>query len=138
KTYLSLLVLLFVHLHLCTKLFAQTPSHDIVKYGAVGDGKTINTNAIQAAIDSTSIKGGGTVYIPSGVFLTGTLHFRSNITLFLEAGAVLKGSPNMEDYPDGLGLLYGEDLTNIAIKGQGEINGSGSEFMEWGTLHIDF
>lgn len=108
---------------------------NIVDFGAKGDGATINTAAIQQAMDQTSEKGGGTLYIPAGVFLTGTIHFRSNITLYLDAGAVLKGSPNLEDYTNGLGLIYGEDLINIAIRGEGEINGNGSHFMEWGTLH---
>lgn len=116
------------------------PQKNIVDYGAKGDGKTINTSAIQQAIDQTNASGGGTVYIPSGVFLSGTLRLRSNITLYLEAGAVLKGSPNTADYPEGMGLIFGEDLINIAFTGDGEINGNGSSFMNPGTLHsfIDY
>jgi polygalacturonase len=69
----------------------------ITDYGAKPDG-TIQTGNIQKAIDDCFAHGGGTVIIPSGEFLTGGLRLRSNITLHLESGAVLKGTRNPEDY----------------------------------------
>ncbi len=67
--------------------------NNILDYGAIGDGITVNTEAIQRAIDA-----GGTVYIPAGVFITGTLHLKSHGGLFLDVGAVLKVSHNHDDY----------------------------------------
>jgi polygalacturonase len=74
-------------------------SYNILEYGAVGDGATINTAAIQAAIDVCHDAGGGTVYLPAGKFLSGTLVLKSNVTLFLDAGAILLGSTQLPDYP---------------------------------------
>jgi hypothetical protein len=70
---------------------------DITKYGAVGDGKTLNTRAIQAAIDACGP--GGVVRIPAGVFLSGALFLKSEMTLHLDEGAVLLGSSDTKDYP---------------------------------------
>lgn len=67
--------------------------NNILDYGAIGDGITVNTEAIQRAIDA-----GGTVYIPAGTFVTGTLHLKSHGGLFLDAGAILKASHNHNDY----------------------------------------
>lgn len=67
--------------------------NNIIDFGAVGDGVTVNTKAIQRAIDA-----GGTVYIPSGVFVTGTLYLKSHGGLHLAAGAVLKASTDRADY----------------------------------------
>ena len=63
---------------------------NIIDFGAVPDGLTVNTACIQMAIDSVSTHGGGTVYVPSGVFITGTFELKSNINLFLETGAEIK------------------------------------------------
>lgn len=72
-------------------------TYDITKFGAVGDGVTLNTAAIQAAIDACGE--GDRVYIPAGIFVSGSLFIKSNMSLYLEDGAVLLGSGNMEDYP---------------------------------------
>lgn len=112
---------------------AQAKGLDIRNAGAVGDGKTINTRMIQNAIDSTAKSGGGTVYVPPGVFLTGTLQLRSNVNLHLESGAVLKGSPNLADYflnGKRVGLLFTQDVENVSITGSGTIDGNGDSFME--------
>ena len=71
---------------------------DITSYGACPDGKTVNTKAIQAAVDACTAAGGGTVIVPSGVYVTGTIFLKSNLTLQLEAGAILRGSPDLGDY----------------------------------------
>lgn len=70
---------------------------DITKFGAVGDGVTLNTAAIQAAIDACG--DGDRVYIPAGTFVSGSIFLKSNMSLYLEVGAVLLGSGDIADYP---------------------------------------
>ncbi|MFA6134220.1 MAG: glycoside hydrolase family 28 protein [Phycisphaerae bacterium] len=102
----------------------------VLQHGAVGDGKTMNTEAIQAAIDVTAEKGGGVVYVPPGTYLTGPITLKSRITLSLEAGATLLGSDKLETYKSaGKGcLIGGDDLDDIAIVGRGTIDGQGGAF----------
>jgi polygalacturonase len=119
----------------------QTGASSVREFGAVGDGKQLDTKALQKAIDTCAAAGGGTVFFPAGRYLTGTLFLKSRVTLHLEAGAVLLGSPKLEDYPATVpslrsytdnyterSLLYAENLENIAICGQGVIDGQGSAF----------
>ncbi|RYY25493.1 MAG: glycoside hydrolase family 28 protein, partial [Sphingobacteriaceae bacterium] len=91
KKYLLILFLSGINL----LVFAQNKTYNIVDFGAVSDAKTINTKAIQKAIDACSLAGGGKVYVPPGTFFTGTFHLKSNINLFLESGSVLKGSSHL-------------------------------------------
>jgi polygalacturonase len=109
---------------------------NIKTYGAVGDGVAVNTVAIQKAIDVCSESGGGTVWIPAGRFVIGTVQIKSNVTLSLDYGAELLGSQSMKDYPiDKLRparegnsecLLYAADATNIRFEGLGVIDGRGT------------
>jgi polygalacturonase len=71
----------------------------ILDYGAKPDGTTMNTNAIQRAIDDVFQAGGGLVYAPPGTFLIGGIELKSRVTLYLEAGCVLLGSKSIDDYP---------------------------------------
>ena len=71
---------------------------NILTYNAVPDGKTLNTEIIQQAIDDLASRGGGTVVVPSGVYVTGTIWLKNNVELHLEMGAVLKGSTDLADY----------------------------------------
>ncbi|PTR01570.1 polygalacturonase [Mucilaginibacter yixingensis] len=115
---------------------------DIVKFGAVGDGKTLNSAAIQKAIDHCAATGGGKVIFPGGQFLSGTIALKNNVTLSLQKGAVLLGSTDVNDYQnldpftEGLGihvgwaLVVGVDVKNIGIEGEGVIDGRGSELKE--------
>lgn len=119
-------------------VIAQENEINVLKYGAVGDGKTLNTNALQKAIDGAYENGGGKVVIPAGTFLTGSLDLRSNVELHISNGAVLLGStdindynkrvPELESYNDIFlehALIYAEKQKNIAVTGNGTINGQG-------------
>ena len=114
----------------------QEKVFNITGYGAIGDGVAMDTEAVQRTIDACHAEGGGIVRIPPGDFQIGTIHLRSNITLSLDYGASLLGSPNIADYPtEGLNdpreggphcLIYAEDASNIAIEGLGVIDGRGT------------
>ena len=109
----------------------------VTEHGAVGDGNANCTPNIQRAIDSASARGGGTVVVPAGRYVTGTLWLRSNITLHLEPGAVLLGAQEVDAFPlwtprwEGpqsttrAAMVCGEDLENVAITGRGTIDGRG-------------
>ena len=71
---------------------------DIRKFGAKGDGKTLNTQAINAAIEACNARGGGVVLVPKGVFVTGTIHLKDNVRLYLEADAVLRATADLDRY----------------------------------------
>jgi polygalacturonase len=113
---------------------------NVKEYGALDDGKTINTEAIQKAIDDCNKAGGGTVAIDGGTFVSGTLLLKSNVTLNVTENTVLLGSINPNDYPvidpfiDATGQFRGQcfigalDVENVAITGKGTINGQGEMF----------
>jgi polygalacturonase len=115
---------------------------DVCDYGAAGNGKTLDTPAIQAAIDACHQHGGGTVLVPAGRYVTGSIFLRDNITLQLEAGAVLLGSEDLADYPILNGrwegaeqptyasLITGANLHNIAVTGRGIIDGRGAHWWQ--------
>ncbi len=119
-----------------------TGSWDVFDSGAKGDGKTMDTKAIQTAIDRCHAAGGGRVYLHNGQFLSGTIYLKSHVTLFVEAGATLLGSANVEDYPitaskypsytgelvTNKAFIYAEDAENISIQGRGTIDGRGDDF----------
>lgn len=118
--------------------------HNILDYGAVADGKTLCTEAFKKAIDACAEKGGGTVFVPAGEYLTGAIIFKSNITLYVDNGALVKFSQDPKDYPvvnerwEGVevkchcGLLYADGVENIAVIGQGTLDGQGQP---WWKLH---
>lgn len=110
-------------------------------YGAIGDGATLDTKAIQAAIDACTRAGGGKVYLNNGIFLSGTIYLKDNATLYLEAGSVLLGSSDLKDYSVNIptqrsytddytnkSLIYAEKAENIAVMGCGIIDGQGAAF----------
>jgi len=119
---------------------------NVVDYGAVADGVTLNTSMIQRAIDTCAANGGGRVTVPGGTYKTGTLWLRSNVELHLEIGAVLLASENMDDYnaldayeqnygyaPEGwVGkhLIIAHEINNCAITGFGMINGNCQAFVD--------
>lgn len=117
---------------------------NIQEFGAVGDGVTMNTESIQAAVNEAAKKKEA-VLIPGGIFLTGTINLYG-VSIYLEAGAVLKGSENMEDYPEQdfihneLGalraLLIYRDCENVTIEGSGTIDFSGRSFFDTDTRNL--
>ncbi len=118
--------------------------YNVVDFGAVGDSKTSNTKAIQAAIDKCSADGGGQVLVASGDYLTGAIHMKSNVDLHIEANAVLRFSTNQKDYLPLVRtrwegddcynyspLIYADGQTNFAVTGKGILNGQGSNENWW-------
>ena len=116
---------------------AKLAIFDIRDFGAVGDSVKLNTVEIQAAIDAANAAQGGTVLVPSGTFLCGTIELKSNVTFHLATNAKLLASPKMEDYragnniPPGNGnivFISAADAENITISGNGTIDGNGRAF----------
>lgn len=121
-------------LALTSMLVAQT--FDIRHFGARGDGKTTDTRAIQAAVDSAAAQGGGTVYFPAGRFRSGTIFLRSNIEIHLSPGAVWLGSDQLADYDTTYRhLIVAQNADNVALTGMGVIDGQGYAFYD--TLLTD-
>src|SRR5207237_7854224 len=102
--------------------------------GAIGEGKPSNTEAFRKAITSCRANGGAEVIVPAGTFLTGPIELTSNMALVLEKGATIRGSENFKDYEvtdrngktSVIPLIGGKKLTNIAIRGEGTIDGAGA------------
>src|ERR1051326_1972727 len=106
---------------------------DVRQFGAKGDGRTKDTNALQAAMDAAGANG-GTVYLPPGRYLSGTVRFKTHVTVFLDAGATLVFSPDKTDFdpyeklsfrpPDDsetsdfhYALLRGQDVEHVTVAG---------------------
>lgn len=119
-------------------------TYNVIAFGAVPDGVTMNTQAINKAIDSCSKSGGGKVIIPAGNFLTGSIILKSNVNLHLEAGANVLFSENKNDYLpvvhtsfEGVELMNYSPLIraykqkNIAVTGKGTFNGQASTSNWW-------
>ncbi len=115
-------------------------TYNVVDFGAVNDGLTINTVAINDAISACASNGGGKVVVPQGVYLSGTVNLLSNVELHLEMGAVLMASTDRRDFPrqpqptyrslkdkgGWFALVYAVEAQNIAITGKGTIDGNGA------------
>ncbi len=117
--------------------YFRKDTFNILKYGAKPDGITLNTQAINFAIEQCHAAGGGTILIPKGLWLTGPILLKSNVNIYLERNALLQFSKNYNDYPivkttwEGQesyrcqAPIWGVDLENIAINGEGTIDGGG-------------
>ena len=138
-----------------SSLAQTTPVCNIRSYGAKGDGVTLDTGHIAAAIDACVKQGGGTVYVPPGRYVIGTLQLFSHIHLYLESGAALVGSHNIADYGaigefgfdknygtsstgegEHVGLLVTRNAADVSIEGHGEIDGEGDSFMQLDKPHV--
>ena len=135
KTPKSFLIILFAQV----ALFGLTPilvaddaalsakQYLITDFGAVADGKTVNTKSIQSAIDRCTSDGGGVVVVPQGTFLSGALFFKQGVNLLVEKNSMLKGTANPDDYPqvntrwEGVerkwtcAFLNFNDMTNVRV-----------------------
>ena len=124
-------------------------------FGAVGDGTTKDTVAITKAILAANQSGGGEVVFPPGTYVAGTFEMLSNVTLNLQVGAVLLGSPDVADYGsisdfgfdhnygvsssgegNRVGIIVARGAENVAIIGQGVIDGNSSAFFDSNTPHV--
>lgn len=131
------LVLTLLLTALAMTSWANTGTYNIQDYKAIGDGTTLNTQAIQKAIDTCAENGGGMVIIPPGTWLTGAIFLKSYVHLNIMAGATLLASEDFSDYPPVNGrwegierkvyasLITGHDLNNISITGRGTLDGQG-------------
>jgi hypothetical protein len=137
----SAMMVIFLVLWLATIAnLSATPRVVISKHGAVGDGQTLNTPAIQAAIDRCATNGGGDIIVPKGTFVTGAIFLKQGVNLVIEKGGVLKGSQNTNDYPwintriAGLemrwpaALVNADGVADLKITGAGTIDGSGERW----------
>ncbi|MEO5910415.1 MAG: glycoside hydrolase family 28 protein [Pelobium sp.] len=141
---LKLLGLFFSLLFIISATAEAKDTYNIRDYGAKGDGETIDTEAINNAIIAASAKAGGTVYFPAGTYASYSIHLKSNISIYLEQGAILlAASPvgnigydepeagannNYQDFGHSHwhnSLIWGENLENISILGPGTIHGKG-------------
>ena len=128
---------------LCAASAATT--YDVRSFGAVGDGSTKDTEAIQQALDACA-KTGGRVVVPPGNYLTGSIFLGDNTELHLQDGATLVGSPDLADYNaedayeqnfssssegwSGKHLILAIERRNVSITGRGAIDGNGRAFLE--------
>ncbi len=114
-------------------------------FGAAGDGQKLNTSAINASIQACHSRGGGTVVFEAGTYRTGTIRLLDNITLKLEPGSIILGSSDLRDYPRmenpseerDTTLLLAENVHNVAIIGQGTIDGNGRLFTDATHAHFE-
>ncbi len=121
-----------LHVFVC----GQATDFNILSFGAVGDGITLNTIAIQKAIDAAHAAGGGTVVIPHGRFVTGSVVLKNRVGLYLEKRATILGSTDPADYITlrrWKALIMADGVTDIFISGKGTIDGRGAAL----ALHID-
>ncbi|MBO0356653.1 glycoside hydrolase family 28 protein [Hymenobacter sp. BT186] len=138
-----LMFFLGIFLLLSTATQAQQ-YYNVLKYGARNDSTKLSTEAIKKAIAAASKAGGGTVYFPAGKYRTGAIHLKSNITIDIDAGAILYFSDNFDDYLpmvpsryEGIDitsfspLFYAYKAENITIKGRGIIDGQGKKWWDF-------
>lgn len=136
---------------LCMLVFFALPSmlkgqgyYNVLDYGALNDGSKKATDAIKKAIETAAEAGGGTVYFPAGEYLTGPIYLESNITIYIDAGAVIRFSDDFADYlpmvpsrwegTDVINfspLFYAYEEENIAIVGRGTIDGQGKKWWDF-------
>lgn len=134
-----------IALSIVSQAAAPKPDINVRDFGAKGDGKTLDTAAINRAISTCARQGGGKVLVPAGHYLTGTVMLQSHVTLEILSGAILLASDNPEDYPlepDGFDpkrlirspLINARDAENITLTGRGMIDGCGAIW--WKRLEL--
>ncbi len=141
KRYFIVLVLIFSTFNLFSTPLGWI---NIVEHGADNSGKELCGEIIKKCIETAYNNGGGTVYIPAGEYITGPIHLKSNVTLHLEAGALVKFSNDFDLYLPFVQqrwegtvmnsfspLIYAHGQENIAITGRGKFDGQGREWWRW-------
>lgn len=131
-------VILLIFLLINTVVNASQNKYNIIDFGAISDGKTLNTAAINKAIKACHDHGGGMVYVPPGTFISGPIQLLNRVNLHLELGAHIKGSSTLSDYMiDGQikGLIYAFEQQNIALTGLGKIDGNSDVFFDFTKKH---
>ncbi|MGD9929208.1 MAG: glycoside hydrolase family 28 protein [Mangrovibacterium sp.] len=132
-------------LFLTVNLHAQKPGwKNVLEHGARTDGEYLNTEVIRELIEAASQEGGGTLYFPAGDYLTGPIHLKSNITIYLEAGATLRFSNDFDHYLPMVPsrwegttvvnfspLIYAYEAENITITGRGTLDGQGKKWWDY-------
>jgi polygalacturonase len=105
--------------------------YNVRDFGAMGDGVKLETAALNRAVETCARAGGGTVYVPAGTYLTGTIRLKSNITLWIDSGATLLGSKDLKDYQTAVegqdwfaAMILAKGVQNVAIIGRGIIDGN--------------
>ena len=133
----SATVLLVSNVLLVSTARAKETTCDARALGAKADGQTKDTTALQAAIDQCAKGQGGVVHLTAGTYVSAPLTLRSHVHLVLDKGAMLLGSPNMEDYPirtdapwRRVSLLHADHVEDIAITGAGTVDGNGKVWWE--------
>ena len=144
KISFSVTLAMFLLICLQVSVIGAPVKYVITKFGAIGDGKTLNTINIQNAINECFKNGGGVVVVPSGKFITGAIFLKQGVNLQIEKDGVLKGSVNQSDYQqintrwEGIerfwtsALINIIDVNNVEISGEGTIDGSGTEWPGFG------
>ncbi len=138
-------IVLLLYTNAPAQTMQQPPStYNVITFGAKANEKFKDTQAIQKAIETCHRNGGGTVYFPSGTYVSGSLHLKSNVALFLDHGAIIKASTNNDDFdpyetldfPNDAdhetsffhySLIWGENVERVAILGTGIIDGNRSK-----------
>ena len=124
-----------------TSMAYASPAFNVKQYGAAGNGKTLDSPAIQRAIDAAAVHG-GTVIVPAGTYLSGSIFVKSGVRLEIQSGATILGSQSIADYPmmptriagiemswpAALVNVYGQH--NVAITGEGTVDGDGKVFWD--------
>ena len=137
-------LLIYFLLTLCTMPAMADSVYNVKNFGAKGDGKTLDSPAINAAIEAAAEGGGGQVLLPAGTYLSGSIRLKSNIDLHLSAGCTILAAPasmkaydesesfgGFPEYQDGghtyfhNSLIWAEGQTNVSITGHGMIDGEG-------------
>ena len=135
--------IIFIISLICFNFFTviTASEYNVKNNGAVGNGIVLDTESIQKTIDKAYNNGGGIVVVPTGIYKVGTIFLKSNVTLHLQTGATILGSPDIKDYSEisynmesrtnklyvKYAVIFAEDAKNIAITGFGIINGNGAE-----------
>jgi polygalacturonase len=124
------------------KMPTKKKVYEVTKYGAINNGKTLNTKAIQAAIDACAAKGGGIVTFAPGDYLTGSIYVKKGVHLRIDEGVQILGSQNLADYPEidtrvaGIEMKWPSalinvlDQENVAISGKGVVHAQGKPFWD--------